>query len=591
MEVSGKKKNPNLDTTVYCQPCGKRTVAEGFCQTCEEYMCTPCIESHTKFRMSRNHIMSSKDEMPAFNSSTKQLDIGDTEYCKYHPREMIKFYCPTHDDLGCSDCIVLDHRNCVVDYINDVSKSFVDGREFEWLTQYRNQFECILTESIFHVKEIYDKVQIQSKNEINNLGKIRAKVIDYLDRREKELLDNIKEVKTEDESLLAALKTEFVSTKARLEAMRTKMTSEDLSVNQRYVATRRAKKELRETEGKLEKMAGRLKARKIWFSMDTATWQLLESSTGLGRLNVSGEFRREIPAHVPDLSTMAWKKEADIEVSTLPSENLYGENFCSITGSALMSPGLILIAHNGNQSVKLLDVTANSIRSRLQLPGQPWDVCVLPDNKAAVTIPEKAIVQLLKKSTKGGKLVLDRKIEVSDGCRGIAFYDNHLYISFIRYARIEVMTISGSIAKTIRTYMGQTSFQTPNYLTVSAFTQPTLYVSDYNSNTVLQLSMDMKVLREYQNEQLKGPMSVVAVGSGQLFVCGGDSNNVMLLTERDGNMVEILGEKDGLMKPSLVTRLLSYVIGPQGLYTATFCPRTRHILIGKGYSNTLKVFK
>ncbi|WAR12453.1 hypothetical protein MAR_026633 [Mya arenaria] len=141
--------------------------------------------------------------------------------------------------------------------------------------------------------EIYDKVQIQSKNEINNLGKIRAKVIDYLDRREKELLDNIKEVKTEDESLLAALKTEFVSTKARLEAMRTKMTSEDLSVNQRYVATRRAKKELRETEGKLEKMAGRLKARKIWFSMDTATWQLLESSTGLGRLNVSGEFRRE----------------------------------------------------------------------------------------------------------------------------------------------------------------------------------------------------------------------------------------------------------------------------------------------------------
>ncbi|XP_052818168.1 E3 ubiquitin-protein ligase TRIM71-like [Mya arenaria] len=499
MEVFGKIKNPDLDkrsgdTTVYCQPCKKRIVAKGFCQTCEEYMCTPCIESHTKFRMSRNHIMSSKDEMPTFNPSTKQSDIGDTEYCKYHPREMVKFYCPTHDDLGCSDCIVLDHRNCVVDYITDVSKSFVDGREFEWLTQFRNQFENILSESILNVKEIYDKVQNQAKVEINKLRKIRANVIYYLDRREKELLDNIRKVKTEDESLLAALKTEFESTKAKLEAMRTKMTSEDVSVNQRYVAARRAKKELRETEGELEKMAGRLKARKIRFCVDKATWLLLESSTGLGRLDVSGEFRMEIPAHVPDLSTMAWKKEADIEVSTLPGENLHGDNFCSISGSALLSPGLILLAHKGNQSVKLLDVTAYSVRSCLQFQGQPWDVCVLPDDKAAVTIPEKAIVQLL--STKRREL-------------------------------------------------------TPNYLTVSAFTQPTLYVSDYNSNTVLQLSMDGEVLREYQNEQLKGPMSVVAVGFGQLFVCGGDSNNVMLLTERDGNMVEILGEKNGLMKPSL----------------------------------------
>ncbi|XP_052818162.1 uncharacterized protein LOC128244184 [Mya arenaria] len=497
---------------------------------------------------------------------------------------MIKFYCPTHDDIGCCDCIVLDHRNCEVDYITDVSKSFVDGREFDWLTQFTNQFENILSESILNVKEIYDEVQNQAKVEINELRMFRAKVNDSLVCRENELLDNIRGVKTEDESLLAALKTEFESLEDELEAIRKEITSEDVSVHQRYVAARIAHKKLQEIGDELKKMTGRLRARKFRFRTDSDTEQLTVSRRSLGTVDEAGEFRREIPAYVPELPTITWKKEADIEVTTS-----HDKNVCIITGSALLTPGLILLADNGNKMVKLLDVTARSVTSHLQLPGQPWDVCVLADDKAAVTIPEKAIVQLL--TIKRAQLLLDMDIKVSNGCRGIAFHDDHFYMSYIIEARIEVMTTSGSIAKTIRTYMGQTPFQTPNYLTVSAFTQPTLYVSDYNSNTVLQLSMDGEVLREYQNEQLKGPMSVVAVGSGQLFVCGMDSNNVMLLTEKVGTMVEILGEKNGLLKPSLLTKILSFLFRPQGLYCVTFCPRTRYILSGKLCSNALKVFK
>ncbi|XP_052815627.1 transcription intermediary factor 1-alpha-like [Mya arenaria] len=120
MEVPGKKRDPDLDkgstdATVYCQPCGeggKRAVAQGFCQTCEEYMCAPCVEYHKRLKMSRNHILLSKDKMPSFYPSTKKSAIADTDYCNNHPKEMIKFYCPTHGNLGCGDCVVLDHRSC-----------------------------------------------------------------------------------------------------------------------------------------------------------------------------------------------------------------------------------------------------------------------------------------------------------------------------------------------------------------------------------------------------------------------------------------------------------------------------------------------
>ncbi|XP_052816160.1 tripartite motif-containing protein 45-like [Mya arenaria] len=319
MEVSGKRRDPDLDkgsadATVYCQPCeeeGKCAVAQRFCQTCEEYMCDPCSKAHKRFKVTRNHIMLSKDKMPSFYPSTKQSDIGLTEYCRTHPKEVIKFYCPTHSDLCCGDCVVIGHRTCKIDYITDVSKDFTNGREFRELEPSIKRAEDLLSGCISKVKELFDEVEHQSKDEIDRLRKFRAEINTYLDRREKELLGNIQKMKTDDESLLTELKTDCELAKCGLVATRTELTSGDVSDNQRYVEARRAQKELRKIQDKMEKMAGRMKTRKYRFVKDADTEGLLGSKMGLGTLDVSGEF---VP--VPDLSTVTWKQEADIPVRT-----------------------------------------------------------------------------------------------------------------------------------------------------------------------------------------------------------------------------------------------------------------------------------
>ncbi|XP_052816303.1 uncharacterized protein LOC128242913 isoform X1 [Mya arenaria] len=182
------------------------------------------------------------------------------------------------------------------------------------------------------------------------------------------------------------------------------------------------------------------------------------------------------------------------------------------------------------------------------------------------------MIQLL--STKGGKLSCGKEIEVSSYGRGIAYYNNRLYVSYIANPRIEVMTLDGYILSIFQTVDGRQTFQCPYYLTVSASTPPTLYLSDRGTHTVLQLSLDGKALREYSDKKLKHLESVVAVGPGQLLVCGYGSHNVMLLTERDGKMTEILGHKDGLAKP----------------YSASFCPQTRTLVVGMYGNDSLKVF-
>ncbi|XP_052816151.1 uncharacterized protein LOC128242833 isoform X2 [Mya arenaria] len=570
MEVSGKRRDPDLDkgsagTTVYCQPCeeeGKRAVAQGFCQTCQEDMCDPCIKAHKKFKVSRNHIMLSKDKMPSSYPSTKQSDIGVTKYCRKHPNEMIKFYCPTHSDLGCGDCVVIGHRTCKVDYIDDVSKDFTNGREFRELEPSIKRAEDLLSGCISKVKELFDEVEHHYKDEIDRLRMFRAEINTYLDRREKELLGNIQKMKTEDESVLTELKTDCELAKCGLVVTKTELTSCDVSYNQRYVTARRAQKELREIHDKMQKMAGRLKAQKYRFVKDADTEGLLESKMGLGSLDVSEEF---VP--VPDLSTVTWKKEADINVRTTQDKKT-----CWISSSALISPGLFLLADFNNSCVKLVDVSTRTVTARLQLPGYPCDVCVPADDQAAVTFPYNSMIQLV--STKGGQLSCGKEIKVSPDCRGITSYDNRLYVSYQSNPRIEVMTLDGHIISTFQTDDGRQLFQAPFHLTVSASTPPTLYVSDYTANTVLQLTLDGKVLREYRDEQLNSPETVVEVGPGQVLVCGEDSSIVMLLTERDGKVTELLGQKDGLTQP----------------FSIAFCPNTPAIVVGMNNDDSLKVF-
>ncbi|XP_052817706.1 E3 ubiquitin-protein ligase TRIM71-like [Mya arenaria] len=571
MEVSGKRGDPDLDkgsadATVYCQPCeegGKRAVARGYCQTCEEYMCDPCIEAHKRFKVSRNHIVLSKDKMHSFYPSTKQSDIGETDYCKTHPKEMIKFYCPTHGDLGCGDCVLLDHRSCKVDYIANVAKDFIIGNEIRELEPSIKRAEDLLSGSISNVNELLDEVENQSKDEIARLRKFRAEINAYLDRREKELLDNIKKVKTDNQNVLPAFKSDCESAKSGLEAMRAELSSGDISVNQRYVAARRAEKDLRNILDKKEQTTGLIKARKYRFTKDPDTERLLGSNMGPGTLDVAGEFK-DIP--VPDLSTVTWKMGADINVKATQDQT------CCITGSAVLTSDLLLLADWNNQNVKLVNVPARTVTSCLQLPGSPWDVCVLHDGQTAVTLPHNSVIQLV--STKQGQLSCGKEITVSPECYGITSYSNRLYVSYVSNPRVEVMTFDGHIISTFQTDDGRHLFQASYYLTVSASIPPTLYVSDLTAHTVLQLSMDGKVLRENRDEQLVRPRSVVEVGPGQMVVCGLDSHNVMLLTEMDGKMTEILEQEDGLTNP----------------YSVSFCPHTRAIVIAMYNSDSLKIF-
>ncbi|XP_052816304.1 uncharacterized protein LOC128242913 isoform X2 [Mya arenaria] len=119
----------------------------------------------------------------------------------------------------------------------------------------------------------------------------------------------------------------------------------------------------------MEKMTDRMNARKYQFTKDADMERLLGSKKGLGTLDVAGEFRKNIP----DLSTVTWKNEADIHVRAQQDKAT-----CYISGLALLSPGLFLLADFDNYCANWWTSTPAPSRSSSSCQTSPGTyVCFL----------------------------------------------------------------------------------------------------------------------------------------------------------------------------------------------------------------------
>ncbi|XP_060559298.1 E3 ubiquitin-protein ligase TRIM33-like [Ruditapes philippinarum] len=121
------------DEAVFCQPCsgdGDTMIAIGYCQNCNECLCAVCLKVHRKQAVSRNHIILDGDTMPRVTLPVVTPNAC-SEICTKHENEIVKYFCISHDAVGCGDCMIIDHKSCKVDRIQDISTEYLNGTEHQ----------------------------------------------------------------------------------------------------------------------------------------------------------------------------------------------------------------------------------------------------------------------------------------------------------------------------------------------------------------------------------------------------------------------------------------------------------------------------
>lgn len=529
MEVPGKKKDtqenkrsPSTPGGPLCQPCsadGEDLDADGFCEHCQEYLCGTCVRYHKKATLSKHHVILNKKKMP--RNFVPQTTKICTEICSKHVLEVIKFFCKDHETVECGTCIVLDHKSCSVDFIPDIVDDFVNGEEFSQLLE---RIDLLRSNVASLKKELEQREKTVAKaygKAVEDIKTFRKEIDVYLDQIEESIIKECKHLQKENEEAikninhnLAAHETELVKLYDRL-TCRLKKTG-DLFVHAKQTNTRldELKREIkRGSEHVVKKFKfERDKDLDKIFTLKSTFGELILDTPGLQvGLSESADMFDFVPVFAGEINV---KSPSD-------SDPVYISNMLAISVHTL------LCVDRNNRSVKVVDTENRCIHSQLTLSSGPWDITAVSKDQVSVTLPDIEEIDFI--SLKERELSLCRKMTVSGKCRGVAYYDNMLFVSY-EEPKIEIMRLSGEVIKIIEANKENgIPLQWPGCVDVGNHGN-CMFVSDLISDCMFKIGSNGELLGTYEGMDLKCPRALSVCRDGSVLVCSSEGHTVHLIS-------------------------------------------------------------
>jgi len=139
-----------------------------------------------------------------------------------------------------------------------------------------------------------------------------------------------------------------------------------------------------------------------------------------------------------DFTKVKLSRNADINTKSATDRH-----DCDITDLAVLPDDLLLVADRANLSVKLADPASGQLLDQLRLSGDPWGLCLLPGDRAAVTIPEKCMIQTISVTMK--KLSLQDVIHIKGACYGIDYVNDYFVVGLNNPAMVALINKKGNI--------------------------------------------------------------------------------------------------------------------------------------------------
>ncbi|XP_052807415.1 uncharacterized protein LOC128236538 [Mya arenaria] len=247
-----------------------------------------------------------------------------------------------------------------------------------------------------------------------------------------------------------------------------------------------------------------------------------------------------------DLINTKFKPAATITVE-YPSHHRGG----FLSDLFLLPRDKLLLGDWNDRKVKLVDLRTNNLLSQVSVPGHPMGMCLISENRVAVTLRITGMIGSIQFVEINGQLCLGESIKLDGGCLAIGYHNDRLIVSY-RSGKVEKMDMSGKVIEKIDSDdSGKPVFGYPWQLTVVGEGQEAvLYVSDNYKNTITKLDMDLNILQTFEDPALREPAGITAVGN-QLLICDRGSNNIMCLDLTSSQMTQLL-KKNAEQNPKSV---------------------------------------
>ncbi|XP_060608430.1 uncharacterized protein LOC132760470 [Ruditapes philippinarum] len=453
-----------------------------------------------------------------------------TERCDRHSHKHIDMYCQNHDNVGCSTCMAVDHRLCkdtfyIPEFIQNNTYQ-VESRDIQTKLK---EIAKTLENQANRFKQDKQRLLKRRAEILADIRKFRQEINDQLDKLEKSSIDEIEsQVKCLEDKIEDGLK-QLQANKSRIRSANDKLASTNTSHSEVFVYVKIGE----DAANVANKYMGHAKIKStvedIQFQPDRTILTQIEQKKTLGILS-------EKPTKTADnLFQIKGNQTYNVKVK---SDNAS----CYIRSACCMENGTIILADYDNMKLKRLHSYNYTVTDYCDLPGKPWQVCMINNTQVAVTIPSKKEVHFISLER---KMKTTNKINTDFKCYGLAFANNNLYISDGNTS-VYMYTLSGrKLHQFSKDQSGHKLFSNICSLAVSK-DATMIYVADY-FNGLIVLDNNGQVITSFNDKQLKGANYCYLTEAGSVLVSGYLSNNVLQFTcdgELIGEVIKADSEKE-----------------------------------------------
>ena len=228
------------------------------------------------------------------------------------------------------------------------------------------------------------------------------------------------------------------------------------------------------------------------------------------------------------------------------------EHTPDITGCAFMPDGQVVLCDKSNDKLKLLNKSF-CVQGSLTLPSWPWDISVVKDRRAIITLPD---LEQLHYITVESGLKRGRVLQLDKICWGVEVVGDDIFVTCHKGAgpyggqgEVRILDHNGNVRKQFGLKQdGPSMFMFPDYLTVSQRTNM-IYVSDSGKDAVTCLKTDGTIVYQYKSHHLVWPRGVLVDDKDNVIICGSDSNNILIVNDAGKKKRILLSSDDGLKAP------------------------------------------
>ncbi|VDI80244.1 Hypothetical predicted protein [Mytilus galloprovincialis] len=519
-----------------CEPCHRKGLgvpAVKWCTECDEALCSSCYDSHRSMKALLSHRIVDIDL--AKTTPVPALMKLSSQFCKTHTNQRLEYHCLFHDAICCQNCMTHNHRACAnIIPIDIAAKGAKESRSIsDLLSQLENiqqSLDGIRQRKLQNIKQIDDQdIAIR-----NTVSRLRQKVTERLNVIEKELYDELKNLKQSGKSKLERESRKLQQTADLVKSHREQIEFEKQNGTdkQTFLAAHIIKEYVIGIEERILHMKSRTGTISLVFQENG---DILDSIGSFGSLSLSSNTKtsfnmdekhsKEVEQRESFIQGFDFSYKFDVNV----------KQDVMITGIAATDDNRLLLCGGGKCNIIITTLEGKYLQD-CKLTGEPWDVAITRERegKAVATLPILYAIQFINTNS----MVAGKMVKFNWRVYGIATIDKRIIVGGKN--SLQILDTDGI-------KLSEITVPSISVFYIHPRENGDFYYSD--CTYVYCMKPDGRHVFCQDVSNLDSPRNIVTDTRGNLYVAGHRSNNVHRLSS-DGISLDVpLSKEDAINGP------------------------------------------